>query len=133
MVERNKAIEGSILVEWLRDSSRKASLVKAIRAIMTTPGREMMYDLPRGIYEDARALPKRKSRTGDIWGGNVLLTHRIELLSMVSIYPNRISHFQIYDLSTLCEEFLKPRAYIETLVRRLDRLDQHSLGSFLLV
>jgi hypothetical protein len=86
MIERDEAIDESILVQWLRDSGRKAAFAKAIRAIMATPGQEMMYDPPRGIYEDAKALPKRLPETGDIWGGNVLLTHRIDLLSMVSLF-----------------------------------------------
>jgi len=85
MAEGDEAIDNSILVQWLRDSGRKAAFAKAIRAILATPGQEMMYDPPRGIYEDAKALPKQTPITGDVWGGNVLLTHRIELVSMVSI------------------------------------------------
>ena len=85
MLEWDEAIDESILVQWLRDSGRKAAFAKAIRAIIATPGQEMMYDPPRGIYEDSKALPKRMPATGDIWGGNVLLTHRIDLLSMVSL------------------------------------------------
>jgi len=94
MADGVHAIEESILVQWLRDSGRKAAFAKALRAILSTPGQEMMYDPPRGIYEDAKALSKRMPTTGDIWGGNILLNHRIELVSMVFLFENGCPDFR---------------------------------------
>ena len=92
IVGNSEPIEESILVLWLRDTGRKAAFGKALRAILATPGHEMMYDPPRGIYEDAKALPKRIPSTGDIWGGSILLNNRIDLVSMVSSFSeNEIS------------------------------------------
>jgi hypothetical protein len=77
-----EALKESILVQWLRDSGGKASFPKAIRAILASPGGEIMLDFPKGIYEPT---PTKYTPTtnGDIWGGSIMLSHRIELLTMV--------------------------------------------------
>lgn len=85
IVDGVEAIENSILAQWLRDSRKTASFSKALRAILATPGRELMLDTPRGIYEDSSLIKPKPSIIGDIWGGSILLSHRIELLSMVLI------------------------------------------------
>lgn len=72
-----------MLAQWLRDSGNKASFNKAIRAIFATRGGQMMLDRPKGIYESSSAIEPRFSITGDIWDGSILLSHRIELISMV--------------------------------------------------
>jgi len=79
-----EAIDDSILVSWLRDSGRHAAFPKAIRAICATRGGELMLDRPKGIYEtpspsSTTVLPSEE----DIWGGSILLSHRIEFLTLV--------------------------------------------------
>jgi hypothetical protein len=78
-------VEESMLFKWLCDSSRKADFPKAVRSILATKGMEMMLDAPRPIYE--APLEEKETFTGDIWGGSVLLAHRIELLTMVIFVP----------------------------------------------
>jgi nitrogen fixation protein len=78
-----EAIDDSMLVTWLRDSGRKAAFPKAIRAIFATRGGELMLDRPKGIYQ--KDLPSTTISTGegDIWGGSILLSHRVDLLTLV--------------------------------------------------
>jgi hypothetical protein len=86
IVAGTEAVSECILVKWLRDSGRKAAFPKAIRAIMATAGGEMMLDIPKGIYEIAPkdfAGKEAAATNGDIWGGSILLSHRIEFLTMV--------------------------------------------------
>ena len=71
-----------MLFKWLGDSSRKADFPKAVRSILATKG---MLDAPRPIYE--APLEGKKTSASDIWGGSVLLVHRIELLTMVIFVP----------------------------------------------
>ena len=85
IVDGIKAIEECILVQWLRDSGKKASLSKPMRAIFATSGREMMLDTPRGIYDDSPTKEAKPFTTEDIWGGSILLSDRIEIASMVFI------------------------------------------------
>lgn len=72
-----------MLYKWLRDSSGKASFTRAIRAVFATKGGEMMLDMPKGIYEPSQIEEDSSSTQNDIWGGNTLLNHRIELCTMV--------------------------------------------------
>ena len=72
-----------MLYKWLRDSSGKASFARAIRAVFATRGGEMMLDVPRGIYEQSETEGNPSPAPNDIWGGKILLNHRIELLTMV--------------------------------------------------
>jgi len=85
IVDGIEAIEDSILAQWLRDSRKTASFSTAIRAIFATSGRELMLDTPRGIYENSSPIEPKPSIIKDIWGGSILLSHRIELLSMVLV------------------------------------------------
>lgn len=85
IVDGVKALDECILVQWLRDSGRKAAFSKAVRAIFATSGREMMLDTPRGIYDDSPTTEAKHSTTEDIWGGSILLSDRIEIASMVFI------------------------------------------------
>jgi hypothetical protein len=72
-------------VKWLCDSGGKATFPKAVRSVLATADEQMMLDRPRGIYEDSSTV-KGKNLSGDIWGGSVLLSHRIEILSMVFLF-----------------------------------------------
>ena len=76
------AIERSMIYRILSDSSGKCAFPRAIRAIFATKGEEMMLDTPRGIYEQSKAQ-KSTDPEQDIWGGSILLHHRIDLLTMV--------------------------------------------------
>jgi hypothetical protein len=67
----------------LSDSGRKPDLIRSIRAIFATSGKEMMKDMPQPIFEEISTVTDRSSKTGDIWGGSIILSYRIELLSMV--------------------------------------------------
>lgn len=71
-------------MNWLRDSGRKAAFPKAIRSILATSGGELMMDKPRGIYDSPSSSPSPPASGGDIWDGSILLSHRTELLTMVS-------------------------------------------------
>lgn len=70
-------------MSWLRDSGRKAAFPKAIRAILATSGGELMMDRPKGIYESTSSATVTPASGGDIWGGSILLSHRVELVTMV--------------------------------------------------
>jgi hypothetical protein len=72
-----------MLVKLLSDSGGNPCLLQSIRAIFTTSGKEMMEDVPRSIFEETPTVTDRSSKTGDIWGGSLILSYRIELLSMV--------------------------------------------------
>ena len=67
---------------FLRDRGQKASYQKAVRAILATPGEQMMLDRPRPIYQTEEDT-ENKSDSDDIWGGSMMLSYRIEMLSMV--------------------------------------------------
>jgi hypothetical protein len=77
------AIERTIIYKWLSDSGGKCAFPKAIRAIFATRGAEMMLDSPRGIYEQSTTQTTTGPEGNDIWGGSILLHHRIDLLTMV--------------------------------------------------
>jgi hypothetical protein len=77
-----EALKECIFVQWLRDSGSKASFPKAIRAILASPGGDIMLDFPKGIYEPT-PTKYTPPTNGDIWGGSIMLSHRIELLTMV--------------------------------------------------
>jgi hypothetical protein len=66
----------------MTDCGREAFFTRIIRASFATSGEELMRDLPKRIFDDG-STTKRPSTTGDIWGGPILLSHRIELLTMV--------------------------------------------------
>lgn len=72
-------------MKWLRDSGGKAAFPKAVRSVLATAGGQMMMDKPKGIYEGS-STARAKGLSGDIWGGSILLSHRIEILSMVFIF-----------------------------------------------
>jgi hypothetical protein len=71
-----------MLYQFMRDNGRNSFFTKMIRASFTTSGGELMFDRPRPIFDDG-STTDRPSTTGDIWGGPILLSHRIELLTMV--------------------------------------------------
>jgi hypothetical protein len=77
------AIERTMIYRSLSDSSGKCAFPKAIRAIFATKGGEMMLDTPRGIYEQSTTQTSTDPEQNDIWGGSILLHHRIDLLTMV--------------------------------------------------
>jgi len=72
----------------------------------------------------------------DIWGGSILLHHRIEFLTIVSFSLNVLT-LQMYELSRLHPQFLKEEHYLEALQRHLlpsnFPLDQLPLSQFLSV
>jgi hypothetical protein len=71
-----------MLYKFMKDCGREAFFARLIRTSFTTSGGEFMWDLPKPIFDDG-STTKRPSTTGDIWGGPILLGHRIELLTMV--------------------------------------------------
>ena len=42
-----------------------------------------MLDMPKGIYEPSQTEEDSNPTQNDIWGGNTLLNHRIDLCTMV--------------------------------------------------
>ena len=130
--EMSKVVRESILAQWLHDSSRKAAFGKAVRAILATRGEQMMLDRPKGIYENSSAVKLKSSTTEDIWDGSLLLSHRIELLSMVRIAEDSLM-IQIYDVSRMDPTFIKEEHYLNALLRRLLPLDHSSLSVFVAV
>jgi hypothetical protein len=77
------ALDECILVKWLREPGKHGTLSKAVRAILATSGEDMMLDRPKAIYEDSSNSTMKPASSGDIWGGSILLSHRVELLDMV--------------------------------------------------
>ena len=79
---KNEELEESLLAVWLKDSGGEAVFNKAVRAIMATPGGEMMIDKPAPLYAMDEPQANDAEAT-DIWGGSNLLLARIKLLATV--------------------------------------------------
>jgi hypothetical protein len=122
---------------FLSDSGRNPDLTKSIRAIFTTSGQEMMMDVPKAIFEDVSTATDRSSKTGDIWGGSIILSHRIELLTMVYTTMAFVNCRQMYELARLNPLFLSEEVYLVSLSRRFnvcnESISSASLSTFLTV
>jgi hypothetical protein len=85
--QSRKMLDECLLVQWLCNSRGTAKLTEAVRAIIATPGMEMMLDNPKPIYdspaEEEVLDASAEKEMPDMWGGNIMLHHRIDLASMV--------------------------------------------------
>jgi hypothetical protein len=126
-----------MLFKFLCDSGRKPDLTKSVRAIFTTRGQEMMMDMPQAIFDDVSTVTDRSPKTGDIWGGSIILSYRIELLTMVSTTMAYIDCLQMYELANLNPLFLSEEVYLDSLSRRFNvanaSISSASLSTFLMV
>jgi len=76
---KDEKVKESLLAVWLKDSGGEAAFNEAVRAIMATPGGEMMNHKPWPLYEMDGPKANDAEAT-DIWGGCDLLLARIKLL-----------------------------------------------------
>ena len=99
-----EAIDKCTLAQWLK-GGRSGSLKNAVRCCCATSGLEMLDDKPIGIYENVEDVKPNSKDTGDIFGGSIVLSHRLELLTMVPLHPQS-ANGRYLSLQLCCQTFV---------------------------